>query len=34
LSESIQYKKHRIKNYINVSSIVTIHYFEFTKDYI
>lgn len=30
----VQYKKHRIKNYINVSSIVTIHYFEFTKDYI
>lgn len=29
-----QYKKHRIKNYISVSSIVTIHYFEFTKDYI
>ncbi len=27
------YKKHRIKNYISVSSIVTIHYFEFAKDY-
>lgn len=30
----VQYKKHRIKNYIGVTSIVTIHYFEFTKDYI
>lgn len=29
-----QYKKHKIKSYINVSSVVTIHYFEFTKDYI
>ncbi len=29
-----QYKKHRIKNYISINSIVTIHYFEFTKDYI
>ncbi len=27
------YKKHKIKSYISVSSIVTIHYFEFTKDY-
>jgi len=32
--KEMQYKKHRIKNYINISSIVTIHYFEFTKDYI
>ena len=28
------YKKHRIKSYISLESIVTIHYFEFTKDYI
>ena len=35
MSENIiQYKKNRIKNYISVSSVVTIHYFEFTKDYI
>lgn len=27
------YKKHRIKSYLSVSSIVTIHYFEFPKDY-
>ncbi len=27
------YKKHRVKSYISVSSIVTIHYFEFAKDY-
>ena len=29
-----QYKKTRIENCINIKSIVTIHYFEFTKDYI
>lgn len=28
------YKKHRINSYISLKSIVTIHYFEFTKDYI
>lgn len=33
-SDVKQYKKHKIKNYIDVTSIVTIHYFEFTKDYI
>ncbi len=34
MGDGMQYKINSIKNYIGISSIVTIHYFEFTKDYV